>query len=248
MTTDDSTQRTSDTPILETKDLTKKFGGLTAVDQVNYRLPEGNLQCLIGPNGAGKSTFFGLLTGRISPTEGKIFYRGEDITDLEPHERVRRGISLKFQTLNLYEGMTVAENLRIPCQRYSADIEGRVDEVSKMIELSDKLESIVGNLSHGEQQWLEIGMSIAIDPDLLLLDEPTAGMTIEETRQTGMLIESLVQEGMTVVVVEHDINLVRQISDHVTVLHNGRIFRQGQIEEITDDPEVKRIYLGEEQT
>lgn len=234
-------------PILETNGLRKDFGGLTAVDDVDYRLPRGDIQCLIGPNGAGKSTFFGLLTGQLSPTDGTIRYRGEDITDLMPHERVRRGISLKFQKLNIYEGLTVSENLRIPCQRRDRDTETLIEELARRVDLDGKLQEPVDVLSYGEQQWLEIGMSIAVEPELLLLDEPTAGMTVEETERTGELIQSLVDNrDMTALVVEHDIDFVRQIAEEVTVLHNGSVFRRGTIEDVSNDPEVKRIYLGEE--
>lgn len=236
-----------DEQLLEIKDLTKKFGGLTAVDGINYQIREGEIQCLIGPNGAGKSTFFGLLTGQLSPTDGEILYKGEEITDLMPHERVRRGISLKFQTLNIYEELTVRENLRLPCQRRDGKTQPQIEQLANRVDLSDKLDDPVDNLSHGEQQWLEIGMSIGVEPELLLLDEPTAGMTVEETERTGDLIESLVEnKDMTVLVVEHDIKFVRQISERVTVLHHGSVFRQGTIDEIASDPEVKRIYLGEE--
>lgn len=239
--------RSEEAPILETDSLQKKFGGLTAVDRVDYQITRGDIQCLIGPNGAGKSTFFGLLTGQIQPTTGEIRYRGEDITDLMPHERVRRGISLKFQTLNIYEELTVSENLQIPCQRRDKDTQMLIKEVAEQVELADKLQQPVDVLSYGEQQWLEIGMSIAVAPELLLLDEPTAGMTIEETKRTGELIQTLVaNRDMTALVVEHDIDFVRQIAEQVTVLHNGEIFRQGTIEDVANDPEVKRIYLGEE--
>lgn len=235
------------TPILETDGLRKTFGGLTAVDRVDYRLPRGDIQCLIGPNGAGKSTFFGLLTGKLRPTEGTIRYNGEDITGLMPHERVRRGISLKFQTLNIYEELRVSENLRVPCQRRDEDTRTLIEEVADLVDLTGKLDQPVDTLSYGEQQWLEIGMSIAVDPELLLLDEPTAGMTVEETERTGELIQTLVEtRDMTALVVEHDIDFVRQIAEQVTVLHNGEVFRQGTIEDVAEDPEVKRIYLGEE--
>lgn len=244
MTAETPTERD---PILETNGLRKDFGGLTAVDDVDYRLPRGDIQCLIGPNGAGKSTFFGLLTGQLSPTGGTIRYKNEDITDLMPHERVRRGISLKFQKLNIYEGLTVSENLRIPCQRRDRDTETLIEELSQRVDLDGKLQEPVDILSYGEQQWLEIGMSIAVEPELLLLDEPTAGMTVEETERTGELIQSLVDDReMTALVVEHDIDFVRQIAEEVTVLHNGSVFRRGTIEDVSNDPEVKRIYLGEE--
>jgi branched-chain amino acid transport system ATP-binding protein len=239
-------ERSSGDAILETKDLTKRFGGLTAVDSVNYSLASEGIQCIIGPNGAGKSTFFKLITGRLSPTEGTIRYRGEDITDLEPYERVRRGLSMKFQDVSVYPELTVKENFRIAVQRHTSDYEDAIDDLLDVVQLQGKRDAMVGSLSHGQQQWLEIGMATAVEPNLLLLDEPTAGMTVDETKETGGLIQSLADEGMAVIVVEHDINFVRQIAETVTVLHNGQIFTEGSVEEIEENEDVKRIYLGEE--
>jgi len=236
-----------DAPSLETEGLTKRFGGLTAVDDVDYQLPENELRCLIGPNGAGKSTFFKLLAGRLQPTDGTIRFQGEDITSLAPHQRARRGISLKFQDISVYPDLTVRENLRIPVQRNHDDLQGRINELAVLANLGEQQDAPVGNLSHGQQQWLEIAMSMAIDPDLLLLDEPTAGMTIDETRETGELIKSLQQQGVSLIVVEHDINFVRQIADWVTVLHDGKLFAEGTVEEIENNEAVQRIYLGKEE-
>lgn len=242
----DSDTEDDSTPVLETDGLTKRFGGLTAVDDVDYQLPNNELRCLIGPNGAGKSTFFQLLVGRLQPTSGRIRFRGEDITDLEPHERARRGISLKFQNISVYPNLSVRENFRIPVQRTDADFAERIDELAELAGLTDEQDTLVDRLSHGQQQWLEIAMSMAIDPDLLLLDEPTAGMTIDETRETGALIRSLQEEGLSLIVIEHDINFVRQIADWVTVLHHGRLFAEGTVDEIEDNEAVQRIYLGME--
>lgn len=233
-------------PILETENLTKQFGGLTAVDGVNYSLRSEGIRCIIGPNGAGKSTFFKLITGRLSPTEGAIRYRGEDITELEPYERVRRGLSMKFQDVSVYPDLSVRENFRIAVQRHTSDYDDAVSDLLDVVQLQGKRDTLVGDLSHGQQQWLEIGMATAIEPDLLLLDEPTAGMTVDETEETGELIQSLADDGMAVIVVEHDINFVRQIAETVTVLHNGRIFTEGSVEEVENDEDVRRIYLGEE--
>ncbi|MFC6987949.1 ABC transporter ATP-binding protein [Haloplanus sp. GCM10025708] len=240
------TSETDERLILETDGLTKRFGGLTAVDDVDFELPEGELRCLIGPNGAGKSTFLKLVTGAHSPTSGTVRFDGEDITGLEPHDRVRRGMSLKFQQISTYQALTVEQNLRVPTQRIRSGQEAtdRVEELLDIIGLSDRRTERAGSLAHGDQQWLEIAMAMATDPKLLLLDEPTAGMTVEETQETGELIQDLVDEGVTILVVEHDINLVRQIADRVTVLHQGRIFTEGTVEEITADEDVKRIYLG----
>jgi branched-chain amino acid transport system ATP-binding protein len=234
--------------ILETEGLTKRFGGLVAVDDVDYQLPFGEIRCLIGPNGAGKSTFFKMLAGRLQPTLGRIMYKGENITDLEPHERARRGMSIKFQDVSVYFNLSVRENLRIPIQRYhqGTAIHAAIADLLELVRLEGKENVPVDNLSHGEQQWLEIAMATAIEPELLLLDEPTAGMTIEETEQTGDLIQSLTDRGMTVVVVEHDINFVRRIAEMVTVLHNGKVFAEGTVSEIENNEGVQRIYLGQE--
>lgn len=234
--------------ILRTEGLTKRFGGLTAIDDVNYRMPYGEISCLIGPNGAGKSTFFEMLAGQLRPTAGRIIYKDEDITELEPHERARRGLSIKFQDVNVYPELSVRENLRIPIQRYerNEDIADAIDELLALIDLDGKAGFDVDRLSHGEQQWLEIAIATAIGPDLLLLDEPTAGMTIEETEETGELIQSLSDQGMSVIVVEHDITFVEQIAERVTVLHNGAVFAEGTVDEIKSDEEVQKIYLGEE--
>ena len=243
--TDDS--RMGDEYILRTEGLTKRFGGLTAIDDVTYQMPYGEIRCLIGPNGAGKSTFFNMLAGQLQPTDGQIIYEGEDITGLEPHDRARRGLSIKFQDVNVYPDLSVRENLRIPVQRYERDEDiGRViDELLALIDLKEQATFDVDRLSHGEQQWLEIAIATAIDPDLLLLDEPTAGMTIEETKETGELIQSLSDQGMSIIVVEHDITFVEQIAEQVTVLHNGRIFTEGTVTEIKNNEDVQKIYLGE---
>jgi branched-chain amino acid transport system ATP-binding protein len=241
------TDRHTSDPILETDGLTKRFGGLVAVDDVDFRLAPGELRCLIGPNGAGKSTFFKMLAGRHTPTEGTITFKGEDITNTLPHERIRRGMSIKFQDVSVYPELTVMENLQIPLLRdRDRAPEQRVDELLERISLREKRTAIADELSHGEQQWLEIAMTISLDPDLLLLDEPTAGMTIEETDETVDLIQSLTAEGMAVIVVEHDINFVRQIAEWITVLHNGAVFTEGTVEEIETNEDVQRIYLGEE--
>lgn len=232
--------------ILKVEELTKHFGGLTAIDQVDYRIESEGIRCLIGPNGAGKSTFFKMLAGRIQPDAGRILYKGEDITDTEPHERARLGMSIKFQDVSVYPKLSVHENLRIPVQRQNGAHDIEIQELLETINLEQRRDTLVDTLSHGEQQWLEIGMATAIEPDLLLLDEPTAGMTIEETEDTGELIQSLAKQGMAIIVVEHDINFVRQIAETVTVLHNGRIFAEGTVSKIEDNEEVQRIYLGEQ--
>jgi branched-chain amino acid transport system ATP-binding protein len=243
-----TTRQDDDGAILRTEGLTKRFGGLTAVDDVSFGLPAGEIRCLIGPNGAGKSTFLKLVTGTHRPTEGTVHFDGEDITGVEPHVRVRRGMSLKFQRISTYRELTAEQNLRVATQRIHDGREAtrRIDELLDTIGLSAQRQAVAGSLSHGDQQWLEIAMAMATDPKLLLLDEPTAGMTIEETRETGELIQNLVEDGMSILVVEHDINLVRQIADRVTVLNQGSVLMEGTVAEVTGSEDVKRIYLGKQ--
>jgi len=231
--------------ILSTKGLTKKFGGLTAVDSVDFTVDEGEIRCLIGPNGAGKSTLLELITGQLSPTDGDIYFDGNDLTDMEPHRRMDAGISIKFQSPHIYESLTVEQNLRVPLQRTDRDIEAVLERTLDRIALAEKADESASDLSHGEKQRLEIGMAVTLDPALMLLDEPVAGMSVDETADIAELIRSLHDDGMTFLVVEHDMEFVRKISDQVTVLNQGSILTQGPIEAIENNEEVRRIYLGE---
>jgi len=231
--------------ILSTKGLTKKFGGLTAVDSVDFTVDEGEIRCLIGPNGAGKSTLLELITGQLSPTDGDIYFDGNDLTDMEPHRRMDAGISIKFQSPHIYESLSVEQNLRVPLQRTDRDIEAVLARTLDRIALAEKADEPASDLSHGEKQRLEIGMAVTLDPALMLLDEPVAGMSVDETADIAELIRSLHDDGMTFLVVEHDMEFVRKISDQVTVLNQGSVLTQGPIEAIEDDEEVRRIYLGE---
>ncbi|MHC3436797.1 ATP-binding cassette domain-containing protein [Natrialbaceae archaeon A-gly3] len=232
--------------ILATENLTKNFGGLTAVDGVEFTVDEGELRCLIGPNGAGKSTLLELITGQLSPTEGRIYFDGTDLTDLPSHERIDAGLSVKFQSPHVYENLTVSQNLQVPLQRSGReDSDAVLRETLAEIGLEDRADTPAGDLSHGQQQRLEIGMATTLKPKLMLLDEPVAGMSVEETASVADLIRSLNDEGMAFVVIEHDMEFVRDISEQVTVLNQGSIFRQGPIADVESDPDVKRIYLGE---
>jgi len=231
--------------ILATAQLTKNFGGLTAVDSVDFTVNEGEIRCLIGPNGAGKSTLLELITGQLTPSEGEIYFNGEDLTEMETHHRIDTGLSVKFQSPHVYENLSVEENLQVPLQRTDRNTEAVLAETLERTDLSHKADTKAGDLSHGEKQRLEIGMAVTLDPDLMLLDEPVAGMSVDETNDVAELIRSLHDEGMTFLVVEHDMDFVRKISDRVTVLNQGEIFRQGPIEEIEVDDDVRRIYLGE---
>ncbi|ELY92272.1 ABC transporter ATP-binding protein [Natrialba taiwanensis] len=235
--------------ILQTRDLHKEFGGLTATDTVDFAVEEGELRCLIGPNGAGKSTVLNLITGQLEPTAGSIYYDGIDITSLPSHERVDRGISMKFQVPTLYEDLTARQNLRIPLQRIvdAAEFETRTRELLAQFDLLAEIDETPATLSHGQQQRLEIAMAMALEPTLMLLDEPVAGLSVEETAEVAELLRTIrAQEGVAFIVIEHDIDFVETIADRVTVLDQGSIFTEGTIEEVKTDPAVRRIYLGEE--
>ncbi|RCU45958.1 ABC transporter ATP-binding protein [Haloplanus salinus] len=232
--------------VLRTDGLTKRFGGLVAVDEVDLRIDQGDIRCLIGPNGAGKSTLLKLLMGRLDPSEGTVFYRGEDVTDLSQHDRVRQGMSMKFQVPAVYGDLSVRQNLHISLQqRIENDIDARIDERLESFGLFEEADTRADDLAHGQQQWLEIAMASALDPDLLLLDEPAAGMSTRETERTAELVHQLNDQGITLLVIEHDIDFVRSIAQSVTVLHQGEVFAEGTIEEIEENPDVRRIYLGE---
>lgn len=233
--------------LLETRQLNKHFGGLHVTGNVDFALQPGEMHCLIGPNGAGKSTFFRLILGEHLPDSGTILYDGADITRAKSFERIRRGISVKFQVPGIFKELSVRQNLTIALQHHIAprDLAGEIDRLLEFLKLTADRDQLAGNLSHGQKQWLEIGMAIALRPKLLLLDEPTAGMTPDETFATGEMLQDLNREGMTLLAVEHDMAFVRQIAHQVTVLHFGKIFAQGTIDEIVADERVAAIYLGE---
>jgi ABC-type uncharacterized transport system ATPase subunit len=232
--------------ILETHDLNKHFGGLHVTANVNFALEQGELHCLIGPNGAGKSTLFRLLLGEHLPSRGSIIYAGENITALKSFERIRRGMSVKFQVPGIFKALSARQNLEIALQHHleRGSLGAEVDRLLAFLNLADVAPQLAGNLSHGQKQWLEIGMAISLKPKLLLLDEPTAGMSPDETHATGEIIKTLNAGGVTVLAVEHDMSFVRQVAQRVTVLHLGKIFAQGTIEEIVADERVAEIYLG----
>jgi len=247
-----TTSVTDSVAVLRAEDLTKSFGGIRAVDHLNLTLARGELRCLIGPNGAGKSTLFGLLSGLHRPDAGRIVFKGEDITNLQPFQRVRKGLCQKFQTTRIYRALTVAQNLmiaeRIPRWIWRKNGRGNNGILNWALPTLglDLVGGVpAGKLSHSHQQWLEICLALATEPNLLLLDEPTAGMTPEETELTAQFVVNLNQQGLTVLVVEHDMAFVRYIAQGITVLHYGRIFAEGSLDEIESNQEVRRIYLGE---
>jgi branched-chain amino acid transport system ATP-binding protein len=234
------------TPLLAADGASKLFGGLAAVSDVSLEVDQGDIHCLIGPNGAGKSTLFRLIVGVYPPTAGHIRFEGVDVTGELPYQRVKRGMSIKMQTPSVFKELPVRQNIHIALQHHVArgELAAEEDRLLSLLNLTADATKLAGELSHGQQQWLEIGMALALRPKLLLLDEPTAGMSPEETYQTGELVLKLNAEGMTMLVVEHDMSFVRQIAKVVTVLHFGRIFARGSIDEITADPAVAEIYLG----
>jgi len=232
--------------LVDVKGVTKRFGGLTAVSDVDLTVNVGEVHCLIGPNGAGKSTLFKLIVGLYPPTKGAILFDSIDITEERPFARVQRGMSIKMQAPSVFKELPVRQNIQIALQKRFSGAKRVVEEdrLLALLNLAPDESKLAGALSHGQQQWLEIGMALALQPQLLLLDEPTAGMSPEETFRTGELIKSLNAEGMTVLVVEHDMAFVRQIAQRVTVLHLGKIFARGSLEAIIQDEKVAEIYLG----
>jgi len=230
--------------VLELHELTRRFGGIVAADNVDLTLEPGELHCLIGPNGAGKSTLFKLIIGLLKPQSGQIIYQGREITRVQPYKRVRLGLSMKYQTTRIFAHLTVGQNITIARSR-AASGRGHLDWALQRLGLREHWELPAGTLSYGEQHWLEMCMVLGNEPVLVLMDEPTAGMTPEETHETAQFLRELNGRGLAVVVIEHDMGFVREIGGTVTVLHHGRIFRQGTLDEIEADTEVQHIYLGE---
>lgn len=241
--------------LLETKGLTKSFGGLTAVNDVNFQVARGELRAVIGPNGAGKTTFFNLIAGRLASTRGEIWFRGEDITHIAPHRITKKGIGRSYQVTNIFPKLTVFENVRLAAQATKTtfnfwkdvmamdDINGRVLAILEKLKLTEQKEVHAANLSHGLQRHLEIGIALACHPELLLLDEPTAGMTEEETQRMMELINEISKD-LTIVLVEHDMKFVMTLSKKITVLHEGRVLAEGPPEEIRNNEDVQSVYLG----
>ena len=231
-------------PILEVSALTKHFGGLRAV-HLNLAVDAGELRCLIGPNGAGKSTFFRILSGGTRPNSGTVRFRGRDITGWDAFRIARLGISIKFQVASVFEELSVLQNLHTAAEFRFGNRQGRrrAGEMLDVIGLRERAQHPATWLSHGEKQWLEIGMASIGEPALVLLDEPTAGMTVEEVKKTVQLLKRL-NESATVIVVEHDMNFIRMIARRVTVMHQGEVFAEGPMEAIEANDAVRDIYLG----
>ncbi len=241
--------------ILVLEDVNKTFEGFKAISNLNFYMDEGELRVIIGPNGAGKSTMLDLITGRARPDKGKIeFGRDTDLTTLNEYQINRLGIGRKFQTPSVYIDHTVFENIWLSLEgtrsmwstlfsRLTPAMRGRIQEVLQLIGLSEKSNSKAGALSHGQKQWLEIGMLLAQNPKLLLVDEPAAGMTDEATHKTGELLMELAGKH-SIIVIEHDMTFVRQIARKVTVLHQGSVLCEGTVDQVQNDQRVIEVYLG----
>jgi urea transport system ATP-binding protein len=240
--------------ILSVEDLTVSFDGFKAVDGLNFYVEKDELRCVIGPNGAGKTTLLDMICGKTKPTSGTIKFKRQQLQDMIEYQITRLGVGRKFQTPSVYEDLTVFENLEISYPkkrgilgslffRRDRELLGRIDSVAEEIFLHEVLRHKAGQLSHGQKQWLEIGMLLMQDPELMLLDEPVAGMSAKEREQTAELLNRI-SKGRSIVVIEHDMAFVRLIAHKVTVLHQGKLLAEGSMDEVQNDERVKDVYLG----
>ncbi|MEJ0230776.1 ATP-binding cassette domain-containing protein (plasmid) [Klebsiella michiganensis] len=233
------------TVLLETRKMGVSFGGVHAVKEVDFTLHEGELRCLIGPNGAGKSTFFKMLSGQVTPTRGQCRFRNQVISGKRPWDIARLGIGIKTQVPSVFEGLSVWENLWQAAANKlgKAALPVAIDQVLHDIGLQDHQDAVLSELAHGQRQWVELGMILISRPQLVLLDEPAAGMTHQEVRKTAQLIKAINQQS-TVVVVEHDMEFISMIAQQVTVFNQGAVLAEGSFREVTQNPLVKEAYLG----
>ena len=248
----------ADEILLETQELRREFGALIAVDNVSIKVKARTLHSIIGPNGAGKTTFFNMLSGNLRPTSGRVRFKGRDITNLPMHKTAHLGIGRSFQITNLFPNLTVMENIRLAAQALGRDnfkffrshrrykrYEERAWEVIQQVGLADRALTLARTLPHGDQRKLELGMILAPDPELLLLDEPTAGMASEQVPELIQLIQDIQEAGQkTVMLVEHNMNVVMSVSDAITVMHYGRVLAEGAPADIAANEEVQTAYLG----
>jgi len=240
--------------ILKLEEVGVSFNGFRAVDGLTLSVAHGELRCLIGPNGAGKTTALDLISGKTRPSDGRILFQGGTLNNLEEHEIARRGVGRKFQVPSVFQELSVRENLKVAHSRQtgvlanlfkmgrSAEAEG-VEALAQRVGLAEQLEVQAGHLSHGQTQWLEIALLLAQDPQLILMDEPTAGMTRAETRKTAELFIGLKGQH-TLIVVEHDMGFVKEIGDVISVMHRGKLLAEGSAADLENDPAVREAYLG----
>ena len=243
-------------PVLETRGLSRSFGGVEAVADVDFRLPEGQVRALIGPNGAGKSTFTSLVCGRVAPTRGRVLFDGRDITDLEAHERVRLGIAYTFQITSVFAELSVRENVALAARRALASVgggrRGRVRAVRSLVGttlervgLGNRADEVAGDMAYGHQRLLEIAMGLAQRPRLFVLDEPTQGLAADEIARFEALVRGLAG-ATTILLIEHNMPVVMALADRVSVLESGRMLAEGTPAEIRANPAVQAAYLGRE--
>ncbi len=243
--------------MLDVRDLRKSFDGFQALSGVSFSVPRGSISAIIGPNGAGKTTLFNLITGHLRPDAGSVSFKGQEVTGIAPHDLCRLGMGRSFQRTNVFPRLTVFQNIQAAFlshrgrgwnllasvdRLYRDETEALLDSVG----LLDKAGEVAGFLSHGNQKQLELGITLALEPEILLLDEPTAGMSAQETRESIRLIERIARErGLTLLFTEHDMEVVFAIAHRITVLHQGEVIADGAPEEVRRHPEVRRVYLGE---
>ncbi len=240
--------------VLAIEDLTVSFDGFKAVDGLNLYVDKNELQVVIGPNGAGKTTVLDLICGKTKAASGSIKFKGLELTNMVEHQIVRAGVGRKFQTPSIYENLSVFDNLEISYPKgrtvfgalmfkRTPEVKSRIHEIADMVYLADLLTTEAGLLSHGQKQWLEIGMLLIQDPELLMLDEPVAGMSVREREQTAELLNRICKD-RSVIVIEHDMEFVKRIAHKVTVLHQGKIVSQGTMDHVQSDARVIEVYLG----
>ena len=240
--------------LLSVEGLTVSFDGFKAVDDLSFYLDRNEIRVIIGPNGAGKTTVLDLICGRTKATSGSVAFEGKELTKMKEHEIVRAGVGRKFQTPSIYEDLTVFENLEISYPRgrsvfgalafkRDAAVRERVEHIAREIFLEQHLDDYAEYLSHGQKQWLEIGMLLIQDPALLMLDEPVAGMSVSERKKTAELLRRVIRD-RSVLVIEHDMGFVEDIAHKVTVLHQGKVISEGSIDHVKADPKVVEVYLG----
>ena len=242
--------------MLRVDNLTVSFNGFKALNGLNFHLKQGELRVVIGPNGAGKTTLLDVITGKLWPTAGRVLFRNRDITRLSQQTIAKLGIGRKFQTPNIFKSLSVLENLTL-AQKASRSVVAtlaaafagngreRACQILETIGLTDKAHRKAGILAHGEKQWLELGMVMAQDPELLLVDEPVAGMTPRESERTGELLMAMARKH-TLIVIDHDMTFVRQIAQTITVLDEGKILCEGTVDEVHNDVKVREVYLGQD--
>ena len=234
-------------PLLEARNVTMRFGGVTAVRAVSMQLQNSELRCLIGPNGAGKSTFFKILTGQLRPTEGTILLNGQDVTGANPHAIARLGVGIKTQVPNVFNGLSVRENVFIGASRRRSSKRANqlADQALARLQLEPIAGRLVGQLAHGQRQWVEIATVLAQEPELILLDEPAAGMNHTEVIRTAELIRDL-NRTQALVVVEHDMQFIRMIASTVTVFNQGAVLVEDDVAHVLADQRVRDVYLGKQ--